>query len=119
MVASLDHQVWEGSSVGVRDRAHQNCSCPSCVGIIRAEYYVTSPYYNGEAWHRDIPKRKPIRRLSMITAAWQHVIDFEDWVYPIHTIAHEQEMIMLDFYHLRRWGETPPVTTQGRLTSIE
>jgi hypothetical protein len=36
---------------------HQNCSCPSCVGIVRAEYYITSPYF-GEAWHRVIPKRK-------------------------------------------------------------
>ncbi len=33
------------------------CSCPSCVGVIRVEYYITSPYF-GEAWHRDIPKRK-------------------------------------------------------------
>ena len=88
------------------------------MGIPRSEYYVTSPHYNGEAWHRDIPKRKP-RRRSLISAAWQHVIDFEDWVYPIHTIAHDQEMIRLDFYHLRRWGEMPSDTTQGRLTSIE
>ena len=97
---------------------HQDCSCPSCVGVVLAEYYITSPYYNGEAWHRDIPKRKP-RRVGLIRAVWQHVHGCEDWVYPIHTIAHDQEMIKLDFYHLRRWGEQPSETTQERLTSIE
>ena len=73
---------------------HQNCSCPSCVGVVRADYYITSPYYNGEAWHRDIPKRKP-RRISLISAAWQHVIDFEDWVAPIHTLDHHQRMVRI------------------------
>ena len=39
---------------------HQDCSCPSCVGLVRADYYATSPWYfnQGEAWHRVIPKRK-------------------------------------------------------------
>ena len=97
---------------------HQNCSCPRCVGIIRAEYYVTSPYYNGEAWHRDIPKRKTIRRVSMITAAWQHVIDFEEWVYPIHTLDHHQRLVRI-LADRSRAGYVAPDTTQGRLTSIE
>ena len=97
---------------------HRDCSCPSCVGIPRSEYYLTSPYYNGEAWHRDIPKRKP-RRLALIRDAWQHVRDHEDWIYPIHTIAHEQEMLRLDFYHLRRWGEMPSETEQGSLRLLD
>ena len=98
---------------------HQDCSCPSCVGIVRAEYYLTSPYYNGEAWHRDIPKRKPRRRQAVIRCAWQHVIDFEEWVYPIHTIAHDQEMIRLYFYRLRRWCEMPSETEQGSLRLLD
>ena len=97
---------------------HENCSCPSCVGIPRAEYYVTSPYYNGEAWHRDIPKRKP-RRLGLIRDVWQHVIDFEDWIYPIHTISYGQSSVEFEFHRLRRWGDQPPQTTQERLISIE
>ena len=97
---------------------HENCSCPNCVGIPRAEYYITSPYYNGEAWHRDIPKRKP-RRLVLIRDAWQHVIDFEDWIYPIHTISYGQTDVQYGFHRLRRWGDQPSETTQERLTSIE
>ena len=99
------------------DRALQ-CYCPSCVGIIRAEYYITSPYYNGEAWHRDKPKRKTIRRVSMIAAAWQHVIDFDEWVYPIHTLDHHQRMVrILADRNLAAYVAID--TTQGRLTSIE
>jgi len=95
---------------------HQNCSCPSCVGVVRADYYITSPYYSGEAWHRDIPKRKP-RRISLISAAWQHVIDFEDWVYPIHTLDHHQRMVrILADRNLAAYVATD--TTQGRLKSI-
>jgi len=81
-------------------------------------YGAFGPVFNGEAWHRDIPKRKP-RRLSLITAAWQHVIDFEDLVYPIHTIACAQDSVKHGFHQLRRWGDQPPETTQERLTSIE
>jgi len=80
-------------------------------------FYRASPCW-GEAWHRDIPKRKP-RRTVLIRSAWQHVIDFEAWVGPIHTIAHEQEMVMLGFYSLRRWGETPPETTQVCLSLMD
>ena len=96
---------------------HQNCSCPSCVGTVLAEYYITSPYYNGEAWHRDIPKRKP-RRISLIRSAWQHVIDFEEWVYPIHTLDHHQRMVrILAARDLAAYVATD--TTQVRLISIE
>ena len=92
---------------------HQNCSCPSCVGIPRSEYYATSPYYNGEAWHRDIPKRKP-RRVVLIRSAWQHVIDFEEWVYPIHTLDHHQRLVrILAARNLAAYVATD--TTQGRL----
>jgi len=97
---------------------HENCSCPNCVGIPRAEYYITSPYYNGEAWHRGLPKRKPRRRV-LISAAWQHVIDFEDWVLPIHTISYEQSDVRYGFHRLRRWGDQPPETTQGRLSLMD
>ena len=96
---------------------HQDCSCPSCVGVVRADYYITSPYYNGEAWHRDIPKRKP-RRISLIRSAWQHVIDFEDWVGPIHTIMHHQLLCRYEMDRYR-YQYVAPDTTQGRLTSIE
>ena len=94
------------------------CSCPSCVGVVRAEYYITSPYYNGEAWHRDIPKRKP-RRIVLISAVWQHVIDFEDWVYPIHTIACSQSSVRHGFLRLRMWGDQPPESAQGRLSLMD
>ena len=97
---------------------HENCSCPNCVGVPRAEYYITSPYYNGEAWHRDTPKRKP-RRRTLISAAWQHVIDFEDWVLPIHTISYGQSDVRYGFHRLRRWGDQPPETTQGRLSLMD
>jgi len=92
------------------------CSCPSCVGI-RHEYYLTSPYYNGEAWHRDIPKRKT-RRLVLIRGAWQHVRDYEDWVYPIHTLDHHQRMVrILADRNLASYVATQ--TTQHRLNSKE
>lgn len=93
------------------------CSCPSCVGIPRSEYYLTSPYYNGEAWHRDTPKRKP-RRIVLISAAWQHVRDYEDWVYPIHTLDHHQRMVrILADRNLASYVATS--TTQRRLNSKE
>ena len=87
------------------------------MGIVRADYYITSPYYNGEAWQGNKPKRKP-RRISLISAAWQHVIDFEDWVAPIHTLDHHQSMVrILAARNLAAYVATD--TTQGRLTSIE
>ena len=93
------------------------CSCPSCVGIPRAEYYLTSPYYNGEAWHRDTPKRKS-RRIVLISAAWQHVRDYEDWVYPIHTLDHHQRMVrILADRNLASYVATQ--TAQHRLNSKE
>jgi len=95
------------------------CSCPSCVGIVRADYYITSPWYfnRGEAWHRDIPKRKT-RRINTIVAVWQHVIDFDDWVAPIHTLDHHQAMVrILAARNLAAY--VAPDTTQGCLTSIE
>ena len=96
---------------------HLNCSCPSCVGVVRADYYITSPYYNGEAWQGNKPKRKP-RRIVLISAVWQHVIDFEEWVYPIHTLDHHQRMVrILAAPNLAAYVATD--TTQGRLTSIE
>ena len=93
------------------------CSCPSCVGIPRSEYYLTSPYYNGEAWHRDTPKRKP-RRIVLISAAWQHVRDYEDWLAPIHTLDHHQRMVrILADRNLASYVATE--TKQGRLSSLD
>ena len=96
---------------------HQNCSCPSCVGIPRAEYYLTSPYYNGEAWHRDIPKRKP-RRIVLIRDAWQHVRDYEDWIYPIHTLDHHQRLVRILATRARA-SYVATETEQGRLSSLD
>jgi len=96
------------------------CSCPSCVGIPRSEYYLTSPYYNGEAWHRDTPKRKTRAPSTAvrIRRAWQHVIDFDEWVYPIHTLDHHQRMVrILADRNLASYVATE--TKQGRLSSLD
>ncbi len=98
---------------------HQNCSCPNCVGIPRADYYITSPYYNGEAWRQGKPEERKSRRIVLIRHAWQHVVDFEDWVYPIHSIACGQSSVEHGFHQLRRWGDQPPETTQGRLSLMD
>jgi hypothetical protein len=73
----------------------------------------------GEAWRQGKPEERKSRRIFLIRSAWQHVVDFEDWIYPIHTIAHEQEMIVHDFYRLRRWGDRPQETTQVRLSLMD
>jgi len=96
----------------------QNCFCywntpPTTYHIPEMPYWGT-----GKAWHRGLPKRKP-RRIRLISSAWQHVIDFEDWVLPIHTIACDQSSVRYGFHHLRRWGDQPPETTQGRLSLMD
>ena len=89
------------------------CSCPNCDPL----HDIRIMWYHGEAWHRDIPKRKP-RRVGLIRAAWQHVHGCEDWVYPIHTLDHHQRMVrILADRNLSAYVATP--TTQERLTSIE
>ena len=89
------------------------CYCPNCDPL----HDLRIMWYHGEAWHRDIPKRKT-RRISLIRSAWQHVIDFEDWVAPIHTLDHHQRMVrILAARGLAAYVATS--TTQGRLTSIE
>jgi len=89
------------------------CGCPNCDPL----HDVRIMWYHGEAWHRDIPKRKP-RRIVLISAVWQHVIDFEDWVAPIHTLDHHQAMVrILAARNLAAY--VAPLSTQGRLTSIE
>jgi len=95
------------------DRTFQ-CRCPNCDPL----HDIRIMWYHGEAWHRDIPKRKP-RRVGLIRAAWQHVHEYEDWVYPIHTIACAQSSVRYGFHQLRRWGDLPTDTTQERLISIE
>ena len=98
---------------------HENCSCPNCVGIPRAEYYIISPYYNGEAWRQGKPEERKSRRLVLIRDAWQHVVDFEDWIYPIHTISYGQTDVQYGFHRLRRWGDQPPETTQECLSLMD
>ena len=89
------------------------CYCPNCDPL----HDVRIMWYHGEAWHRDIPKRKP-RRVGLIRAVWQHVHRCEDWVYPIHTLDHHQRMVrILAARNLAAYVATD--TTQGRLTSIE
>lgn len=98
---------------------HENCSCPSCVGIPRAEYYITSPYYNGEAWRQGKPEERKPRRIVLIRSVWQHVRDHEDWIYPIHTIACGIDSVRYGFHQLRRWDDRPPETTQDRLSLMD
>ena len=95
------------------DRTLQ-CYCPNCDPL----HDIRMMWYHGEAWHRDTPKRKP-RRIVLISAVWQHVIDFEDWVYPIHTIACSQSSVRHGFLRLRRWGDQPPESAQGRLSLMD
>jgi len=89
------------------------CYCPNCDPL----HDIRIMWYHGEAWHRDTPKRKP-RRIVLISAVWQHVIDFEDWVAPIHTLDHHQRMVRILAARARA-SYVDPGTTQGRLTSIE
>jgi hypothetical protein len=98
---------------------HQNCFCflyttPLSTHIPEMPYWGT-----GKAWRQDIPDVRKSRRIVLIRSVWQHVVDFEDWIYPIHSIACGQSSVEHGFHQLRRWGDQPLETTQVRLTSIE
>jgi hypothetical protein len=77
-----------------------------------------TPYF-GEAWRQGKPEERKSKRIVLIRSAWQHVVDFEDWVYPIHTIACDQRSVRHGFHQLRRWGDRPPETTQVRLSLMD
>jgi len=64
-----------------------------------------------------IPKRKP-RRLALIRDAWQHVRDYEDWIYPIHTLDHHQRLVRIISSRYRA-SYVATETKQGRLGSID
>ena len=89
------------------------------MGIPRSEYYITSPYYNGEAWRQGKPDLRKPRRIALIRSVWQHVRDYEDWIYPIHSIACGQSSVEHGFHQLRRWGDRLPETTQDRLSLMD
>jgi hypothetical protein len=98
---------------------HQNCFCflyttPSSTHIPEMPYWGT-----GKAWRQGKPEERKSRRIVLIRHAWQHVVDFEDWIYPIHTLWHDQRSIMYGFHHLRRWGDQPLETTQVRLSLMD
>ena len=75
--------------------------------------------YGGKAWRQGKPEERKSRRLVLIRDAWQHVIDFEDWIYPIHTISYGQTDVQYGFYRLRRWGDQPSKTTQVCLSLMD
>jgi len=78
------------------------------------------PYWGtGKAWRQGKPEERKSRRIVLIRSVWQHVVDFEDWIYPIHTIACGQSSVEHGFHQLRRWGDRPPETTQDRLSLMD
>ena len=99
--------------------SHQVCFC--YWNTPPTTYHIPEmPYWGaGKAWRQGKPEQRKPRRRALISAAWQHVIDFEDWVLPIHTISYGQTDVRYGFHRLRRWGDQPPETTQECLTSIE
>ena len=95
------------------DRTLQ-CYCPNCDPL----HDIRMMWYHGEAWSEN-PTVIKSRRRTAIRRAWHTVIDFEDWVYPIHTIACAQSSVRHGFHQLRRWGDQPAATTQERLSLMD
>ena len=95
------------------------CSCPSCVGIVRADFYITSPWYfnRGEAWSENPTLRKP-RPPPAAIGVWQHVVHTYDWVELFTTIDHRQRQVKVWMDHYRSTYEWPEAT-QVRLSLMD